>query len=148
MARPMAPRLAARDRFLVLNYRRRMSGRFHQTVLEVLSYNAAMESVIVSSLGATAAWHRSIRSAPGFRIQTGRLDYVPRQRFLPPDDARERALAFRHAHPLEARLVPRVLSWIGAASDDRSASAADLLASLPMVGFRPDGGSPGETDPR
>jgi len=44
-------------------------------------------------------------------------------------------------HRLAAWLAPHVLHWIGAANADRSAAAEKLLASLPMVTFRPSGES-------
>jgi deazaflavin-dependent oxidoreductase (nitroreductase family) len=128
-------------RFLALTYRGRRSGRTLRTVLEVIRHDpATRESVVVSGYGPGAGWYRSIRSAPALRVQTGRLDYVPSQRFLTPEEARDVAESLARAHPLEVRLVPYILSWMGAIEPDRRASGIDLLASLPLVAFRPRDG--------
>ncbi len=124
-------------RFLVLSYRGRRTGRTRRTVLEVIRYDPIIrESVVMSAYGPKAAWYLSILSAPALRVETGHLDYVPRQRLLTPPERLEVIEAFCREHPLEARLAPRVLPWIGAAGH-RSMNPAQLLASLPMVAFCP-----------
>jgi hypothetical protein len=60
---------------------------------------------------------------------------------LEADEAAGIAAAYCRQHRLAAWLAPHVLHWIGAANADRSAAAEKLLASLPMVTFRPSGES-------
>lgn len=124
-------------RFLGVTHLGRKSGRTHKTVLEVVAFDkATSESMVISAFGTGADWYRNIQARPATRVQTGRLDYVPEQRFLAPEEARTVAEAFSAQHPWEARLAPRVLTAIGAAVHD-SRDPVELLAALPMVGFRP-----------
>lgn len=129
------------QRLLVLTYRARPRGPSMQTVLEVVRFDrTTLESVVVSAHGTRASWYLGIRAAPALRIQTGRLDYAPRQRFLTPHEAREVAQVFCNEHPVEAGLAPHILSWIGAMERCPGITAAEMLATLPMVGFRPPAG--------
>ena len=126
-------------RILALTHRGRKSGKLRETVLEVLLFDPdSKESVVVSAYGSDADWYRNLRVQPALRVRTGRMDYVPEQRFLTADEAREAAIEFSRRHRWETRLVPRVLPAIGAAVPKHSDSdPVDLLASLPMVAFRP-----------
>ena len=126
-------------RILAVTHRGRKTGRLRETVLEVLLFDPDnKESVVVSAYGTRADWYRNLRVQPALRVRTGRMDYVPEQRFLTPDEKREAAIAFSRRHPWEVRLVPRVLPAIGAAVPKHSDSnPVDLLASLPMAAFRP-----------
>ena len=134
-------------RLLALTYRGRRTGRTLTTVLEVIHYDrATRESVVLSGYGPRAGWYLSIRASPALRIQSGRLDYVPRQRFLSPQEARRIAEEFARTHRVEARLVRPVLVWIGAIEAGRQESAVELLASLPMVAFRPPVGTVSPSD--
>lgn len=127
-------------RFLALTHRGRKSGQSHQTVLEVMFFDRdTKESVVVSAYGSSADWYRNLKIEPALRVQTGRMDYTPKQRFLTPQEARDAAERFCREHPWEARMVPRVLPAIGAAiPNDSELAPADLLASLPMIAFRPE----------
>lgn len=126
-------------RVLALTHTGRKSGRPYTTILEVAVYDGeTRESVVASAYGSDADWYRNIQETPALRIRTGRHDYEPAQRFLTQGEAREAAIRFCNEHPWEAKLVPRVLPSIGAAvSADENAAPEELLASLPMVAFRP-----------
>lgn len=126
-------------RVLALTHRGRNSGKEFRTILEAVSFDEETgESVVASAYGTGADWYRNIQAEPALRIATGRLDYVPEQRFLTPEEADQAAERFCREHPMEARLVPRVLPSIGAAIPaDPDLSPAELLATLPMVAFRP-----------
>lgn len=126
-------------RFLALTHRGRTSGRTYRTVLEVISYDEATgESVVVSAYGTKADWYRNIEAEPALRVQTGRLDYAPGQRFLDVEERARTARRFCDEHPLEAKLMPRVLTSIDAAvPDDRDVGPEAMLAALPMVALRP-----------
>jgi len=127
-------------RFLLLTHRGRITGRVRHAVLEVISFDTdSQESVVVSAYGSQADWYRNIRTSPALRIRTGRLDYIPRQRFLTIEEASEVAVEFARNHPWELRLLSQTLPVIGAL--DRNASRPDPvneLAALPMVGFAPE----------
>ncbi len=126
-------------RILAVTHTGRRSGKTYQTVLEVALFDPKTEeSIVASAYGTEADWYRNIRAEPASRVQTGRLDYTPEQRFLSPEEAMEAAAMFCHRHPWEAKLVPRVLPSIGAVIPrDTNAAPEELLGSLPMVGFRP-----------
>jgi deazaflavin-dependent oxidoreductase (nitroreductase family) len=126
-------------RILAVTHSGRKTGKLRETVLEVLVFDSDnKESVVVSAFGNRADWYLNLRIQPALRVRTGRMDYIPEQRFLTSDEAREAAIEFSHRHPWEVRLVPRVLPAIGAAvPKDSDSDSVDLLASLPMVAFRP-----------
>lgn len=126
-------------RVLAVTHRGRKSGKEHRTILEVAVFNKDIkESIVASAYGSHADWYRNIRSEPALRVQTGRLDYVPEQRFLDQEEAIEAAARFCREHPWEAKLVNRVLPSIGAAIPPGSDLPPEkLLATLPMVAFRP-----------
>jgi deazaflavin-dependent oxidoreductase (nitroreductase family) len=125
-------------RILSVTHRGRKSGRLHDTVLEVAMYDAdRTESIVASAYGTRADWYRNIQAEPALRVRTGRMDYVPEQRFLSPEEARKAAADFCRLHPWEAKLAPRVLPAIGAAVDPNVSDPAGMLAQLPMVAFRP-----------
>lgn len=126
-------------RFLALTHRGRTTGSIYRTVLEVISHDeTTRESVVVSAYGPEADWYRNIQVAAALRVQTGRLDYVPEQRFLDVEERAEKARRFCHGHPWETRLILRVLKWIDAAvPEDRDALPEEVLSALPMVALRP-----------
>lgn len=126
-------------RIVAVTHRGRKSGKLRETVLEALLFDPdSEESVVVSAYGTEADWYRNLLVQPALRVRTGRMDYVPEQRFLTPDETREAAIEFSRRHRWEARLVPLVLPAIGAAVPEHSNSdPVGLLASLPMVAFRP-----------
>lgn len=124
-------------RFLSVTHSGRKSGRLYDTVLEVAIFDpATKESVVVSAYGTGADWYRNLQQRPAVRVRTGRMDYVPEHRFLTEEEASHAAARFCRDHPWEAKLAPRVLPAIGAAAPGSSDPVA-MLASLPMVGFRP-----------
>ena len=126
-------------RVLAVTHKGRKSGNEHRTILEVAVFNKDVEeSIVASAYGSHADWYRNIRAEPALRVQTGRLDYVPEQRFLDSDEALEAAARFCREHPWEAKLINRVLPSIGAAiPQDSDLPPAELLATLPMVAFKP-----------
>lgn len=125
-------------RFLALTHIGRRSGFERQTVLEVVKYDPETgESIVASAFGPTADWYRNVQTRPAVRIQTGRFEYRPEQRFLDAGEARTVALEFCEAHPLEARGALRVMDAIGAVPSGSFDNPVDLLASFPMVAFRP-----------
>ena len=88
-------------RFLLLIHRGRKSGLLHQTVLEVIRYNpAAEESVVLSARGEKADWYRNIDASPALEVRTGRERYVPKQRFLAPEENHAVILEYARRHPL------------------------------------------------
>lgn len=130
-------------RLLAITYRGRKSGRTLLTVLEVIRHDRATgESIVASGYGRTAGWYLSITEAPALRVQTGRLDYVPDQRLLTPEEVREEAETLARTHPWEMRMLWRFLILSGCIKPTRQERGVELLASFPMVAFRPRDESP------
>lgn len=124
-------------RVVAVSHRGRTSGREYETVLEVAVFDKTTgESIVASAYGTGADWYRNIQAQPSHRIRTGRTEYVPHQRFLTADETRDAAARFCAEHPFEARMAPKVLPSIGAAVTPNT-EPVDMLASLPMVAFRP-----------
>jgi deazaflavin-dependent oxidoreductase (nitroreductase family) len=125
-------------RFLEVTHRGRKSGRVYHTVLEVVRHDrATKESIVVSAYGTRADWYRNLQVQPAVRVRTGTLDYLPRQHFLTAEEGRAEAVRFLRNHHFEARLMPGVLRRMGAVPESAPSDPADLVASLPMVAFRP-----------
>lgn len=125
-------------RFLSVTHRGRKSGKLYETVLEVAVFDPAIqESVVVSAYGTNADWYRNLQETPAIRVRTGRMDYVPEHRILTEEEAMTAAARFCRDHPWEAKLAPRVLPAIGAGAPGSSDPVA-MMASLPMVAFRPN----------
>jgi deazaflavin-dependent oxidoreductase (nitroreductase family) len=126
------------QRFLALSHVGRKSGIERQSILEVACYDhGTQEAIVASAFGAKADWYRNIQATPSHRIRVGRTEFVPHQRFLDPAEARTVAEEFARKHRLEARLAVRVFVAMGAAEKGEFSDPVDLMASLPMVAFRP-----------
>ena len=129
-------------RFLALSHLGRKSGIERQSILEVACYHPeAQELIVASAFGAKADWYRNIQATASHRVRVGRAEFVPHQRFLEPQEARAVAEEFCRKHRLEARLAIPVFVALGAAEKGEFSDPVDLMASLPMVAFRP--GRPG-----
>lgn len=121
-------------RFLLLTHRGRRSGRVYHTALEVIHYDPmTRESIVIAGYGAHADWYRNIQQSQALEIQTGRMRYVPAQRFVAPEEAYSVITNYVHRYGWLARLFLRLLY-----NDDGSeASRRELVHLLPMVAFRP-----------
>jgi deazaflavin-dependent oxidoreductase (nitroreductase family) len=125
-------------RFLALSHEGRRSGIERQSLLEVAVYRAdTQESIVMSAFGPRADWYRNIQAKPAHLVQAGRVEYVPQQRFIEPDEARAAAEEFCSNHRLEARLAIPIFVAMGGAEKGEFSDPVDLMASLPMVAFRP-----------
>lgn len=126
-------------RFLLLTHRGRRSGRLHRTVLEVICYGPEThESVVISGFGRGADWYRNIRTTPALEVQTGRLRYVPEQRFLSVDDGAAVLAEFERRHRLAAQFIPWLVRWLAGVPYEASPAGRRAVAeAMPMVALRP-----------
>jgi deazaflavin-dependent oxidoreductase (nitroreductase family) len=125
-------------RFLAVSHVGRKSGIERESILEVAVYHPdTHESVVASAFGPTADWYRNVQARPAHLVRVGRVEYVPHQRFLEPEEARAAAEEFCRQHRLEARMAIPVFVAMGAAEKGEFTNPVDLMASLPMVAFRP-----------
>jgi deazaflavin-dependent oxidoreductase (nitroreductase family) len=121
-------------RFLLLTHRGRRSGRAYRTVLEVIAYDPRRrESVVVAGFGAQSDWYRNIEAASALEVMTGRLRYVPVQRFL---SVEEGASAFAYYESRNGKLATAGLSRLFG-YDGTPEGRLALAQRLPMVAFRP-----------
>ncbi len=132
-------------RFLALSHVGRKSGIERQSILEVACYHPdTQELIVASAFGAKADWYRNIQATASHRVRVGRAQFVPHQRFLEPQEARAVAEEFGRKHRLEARFAIPVFVAMGAVDRGEFSDPVDLMASLPMVAFRP--ARPGDSD--
>ena len=122
-------------RFLLLVHTGRKTGMSHQTVLEVVRYEAvSRRCVVVSGFGERASWYRNLRVRPRARIcLAGRwLDVVARP--LSAQDTAAELRAYAHDHPLAARVMARLL---GLRLDSLESAPLDALPAIPAVELLP-----------
>lgn len=123
-------------RFLLLTHRGRRTGRLRHAVLEVVRYDpVTRESIVVSGFGRNSDWYRNLQASPAIAVQTGRLRYVPVQRFLDPAEALAVFADYQRRYP---RLARTLLRWLDIPYDGSPAARQALARMLPMVAFRPD----------
>lgn len=121
-------------RLLLLTHQGRTSGRIYATALEVVRYDKAMrESIIVAGYGPRADWYRNIQAHPALEVHTGLRRYVPRQRFLTPEEVEAELASYERRHPW---LTRHFLGWFFG-YDGTPEARHELAERLPMVGLRP-----------
>lgn len=99
-------------RFLLLVHRGRRSGRVYRTTLEVVCYDeVTRESMVLSAWGERSDWYRNIRQEPALEIQTGGGSYVPKQRFLTPEENHAVVSSYARRHPVSFRLLAKTLGY-------------------------------------
>lgn len=134
------------NRFLMVTHRGRKTGRVYHTVLEVLRYDPdAHEAVVVAAWGPRCDWLRNIEAAPALEVRIGRERFVPTQHVLSADEAAAFYAAWEKAHPIEARVLPRLLGIEG--YDRSDAARRRLVERVRFVSFRPRGSTPATTPP-
>ena len=122
-------------RFLLLTHQGRKSGKSHQTVLEVASYDRSTgESMVMSAYGLRADWYQNIMAHPALEVQTAGRRYVPEQRLL---DAEERFAALATYERRYARAFRAVMKYLGYRYDGTEAGLRALADEVVVVGFRP-----------
>ena len=128
-------------RFLLLVHRGRKSGLLRETVLEVIRYDRdSGGSVVLSGRGETADWYRNILANPALEIWTGGERYVPKQRFLAPEENHAVISGYARHHPLVFRLLVKAFGFgypLKGSEDERRKYAE----SLRLVAFRPSEGT-------
>jgi len=122
-------------RFLLLVHRGRESGLLRETVLEVLLHDpVTRESVVLSAWGEKADWYRNIGATPALEVRTGGQRYVPKQRFLAPEDNHAVISDYGRRHPLAFRVFARVFGY---PLEGTEAARREFACSLRLVPFRP-----------
>ncbi|MFP5345560.1 MAG: nitroreductase family deazaflavin-dependent oxidoreductase [Actinomycetes bacterium] len=135
-------------RFLLLTHVGRRSGRPHDTVLEVLRYDATTRTaVVISGLGRSSDWYLNLRHGRALRVRIGRESFAPVHRELGPDEAVEVLADYERRNRYVGFVVRVVLStlvgwrYYGTDEDRRR-----LVDQLPLVAFTPDLPAPPDPD--
>jgi deazaflavin-dependent oxidoreductase (nitroreductase family) len=121
-------------RLLLLNHLGRISGKPHQTVLEIVEHDASDGSYIVASgWGPNAAWYRNIRQTPDVTIQVGRRT-IP-VKAVPLDQSAGAEIFARYAsrhRRVATYVLPRAL---GMSVDGSAADFREVGRRMPFVRF-------------
>jgi deazaflavin-dependent oxidoreductase (nitroreductase family) len=123
-------------RLLLLNHIGRVSGKQHQTVLEVVEHDARDGSYLVASgWGPSAAWYRNILQKPEVSIRVGRHT-IP-VKAVPIDQDTGADIFARYAsrnRRVAQYVLPRIL---GMAVDGSEADFREVGRRMPFVRFVP-----------
>jgi len=121
--------------FLLLTHAGRRTGKPHDTVAMVLRHDRGTgEVVIMSAWGPRTDWILNLRVHDALRVQSGREDFVPEQRFLSDDEAVAVGREFLQRHPWRASLATTILGWGDLSSEQ---AIRDFVRTRPFVAFRP-----------
>jgi deazaflavin-dependent oxidoreductase (nitroreductase family) len=120
-----------------LTHRGRRTGQIHQTVVEVVRFDPhTREIVVAAAWGGQTDWYRNIQQSPALEVRSGRLSYLPSQRFLTPDETYQELRRYTQRHPWVARhVLPRLLGLPVDGPESQRRDAVD--ATLRGVAFRP-----------
>ena len=100
------------DRFLLLRHKGRRSGRLYNTVIEVIKYDPTRHTYyVLSGFGRRADWFRNIQKTPEVTITVGRRRMPAHARVLPPEEGARILEDFIRRHPLEVKVMIRVLGY-------------------------------------
>ncbi len=91
-------------RFVRLTHYGRRSGRRYHTVVEVVHYDSAANTLyIVAGFGPGSDWYRNLQAHPTTEITWGWHSYPARARFVPPEQGAQVLRAYIQQHPTAAR---------------------------------------------
>jgi deazaflavin-dependent oxidoreductase (nitroreductase family) len=124
------------ERILLLNHIGRVSGKPHQTILEVAEHDRSDGSYVVASgWGPTAAWYRNILHKPEVTIQVGRRTIPVKAVPLDQDTGAHIFARYASRHRRLAQYVlPRVL---GMAVDGSDADLREVGRRMPFIRLIP-----------
>jgi len=127
-------------RFLLLTHRGRRSGRFYRAFLEVVSWDPVTgEAIVMSGLGARAAWYLNALAGGAEEVRIARLRFHPAVRPLEPREAERVFAAYERRSRLVALALRPLLSRLAGFRYDGSRTArVRLVETLPMLGLGPN----------
>jgi len=123
-------------RFLLLNHSGRKSGLARQAVVEVVGYDAEMDTyTIASGWGKKAQWYQNIIAHPETTIQVGRRKLAVTAVPLTPDESSERMVQYAHRYPVAANNLTRLIGYkVDGSDEDFRAIGRDII---PFIDLRP-----------
>ena len=124
------------DRFLLLHYIGRKSGKPRETIIEVVDHDRASDTYFVASgWGTKSDWFQSIRANPGVRIQVGRRTIEADVHILDLDEAAKRLAGYAKNHRTAFHELSLLLT--GKALKGTDQECRDLAHTVPVIAFRP-----------
>jgi deazaflavin-dependent oxidoreductase (nitroreductase family) len=121
-------------RFLMLSHVGRKSGKVRQTILAVLSYDAASKEIKAVSAWNASEWYKNIQVTPAISVETGLTRYAPLQRELSAEEIAQLFMDYCKDHPIFSRIVCRIPGWKW---DSSYEEFLELAQTLRGVAFRP-----------
>lgn len=121
-------------RFLLLSHVGRKSGKVRQTILAVLSYDAASKEIKAVSAWNASEWYKNIQAAPAISVETGLTRYAPVQNELSAEEIAQLFMDYCKDHPIFSRIVCRIPGWKW---DSSYQEFLELAQTLRGVAFRP-----------
>jgi deazaflavin-dependent oxidoreductase (nitroreductase family) len=134
-------------RALLLVHHGRVTGRRHETMLEVIDFDAAhREAYVMAGFGRRAQWLRNLAAGSQIEVRMAGERYPAAWRELPVYEAVEVLGRYERRHRRIAPIVRRVLARLAARPYDGSLAArVDLVGRLPVLGLRPAAREPAST---
>ncbi len=112
----------------------RRSGKVHQSVLAVLTFDEKTREIKAISPWTTSNWFRNIQATPALEVKTGSVCYAPKQRYLSPEEIAAAFIEFRRRYPIFSRMVARIPGW---KIDSSYEEFLELARTLRGVAFQP-----------
>ncbi|MBV9897459.1 MAG: nitroreductase family deazaflavin-dependent oxidoreductase [Chloroflexi bacterium] len=95
------------DRFAELTHEGRKSRRIYHSVVEVARFDRAThEVIVVSAWEGRTDWYCNIQMRAALEVRTGRLRFVPHQRFLTPEETLQEMQLYLARNQVAVRLMP------------------------------------------
>jgi deazaflavin-dependent oxidoreductase (nitroreductase family) len=124
-------------RFLLLTHTGRLSGRRHETLLEIMEYWPGPEFIVMSGFGRRSQWLRNVEAASTAEITVGARHFPVTHRIL----GEEEAARVIESYEKRNRLIQPAVSWtltrlLGWRYNGTEEDHKRLVHQLPLVAFR------------
>jgi deazaflavin-dependent oxidoreductase (nitroreductase family) len=125
------------NRFLMLTHIGRKSGRPHQTVLEVVSYDRQSNTfVIASGWGEKSSWYKNITKNNQVQVTTRNGHFKATANRLSVEEARHQLLDYAHKYPMAFRELAGMMVGVRGENDEEN---CDILArTIPLFSLIPN----------
>ena len=126
-------------RMVLLNHIGRKSGKMRQTVVEVVRYDKATDTVYVASgWGEKSDWYRNLLANPEITIQVGWRKMAVTAVPLNPEQSGQAMVDYAHRYPTAAKVLSkRLLGYeVDGSDEDYYALGHD---AVPFVALQPRG---------
>jgi deazaflavin-dependent oxidoreductase (nitroreductase family) len=125
------------NRFLMLTHIGRISGRPHQTVLEVVDYDGQSNTyVIASGWGEKSSWFKNITKNNQVLVTTRNGRFEATANRLSVEETRQTLIDYSHKYPLAFRELAVLMSSTKGVSVEQN---CDILAqTIPLFSLKPN----------